>query len=63
MFLSKNNLIQGLQTGFMAFVKVTFFKKQHPPSLLPWGSFCVTVPSETKLPPTLRLPERSNTRA
>lgn len=62
MFLSQNNLIQDLRTGFVAYMKVAFFKKQHKPSQLPWGRFCVTVHSETKLPLTLRLPERADTR-
>lgn len=62
MFLSKINLIQDLRTGFVAYIKVAFFEKQHKPSRLPWGRFCVTVHSETKLPLTLRLPERSDTR-
>lgn len=58
MFLSKSDLLQDLQMGFVDYLKDSCLKKQLELSLLPGGSFCVTVHSETKLTVTLRLPER-----
>lgn len=54
MFLSKSCLIQDLKTGFVDYIKDSCFKKQPEPSLLSWGSFCVTAHAETKFTLALR---------
>lgn len=48
MFLSKSDL-QDLQTGFVDYIKDSCSKKQPEPTLLPKGSFCVTVQAGAEL--------------